>query len=313
MLSKKYFSQSGLQKLIDNKIEESKQLDYKDARAISRGANEIKELSKDVSAFANSEGGIIIYGINEDQHIPVSYSYIDGENYTKEWLENVIDSNISPKIQNLKIHPIRFNDCVDQTSYLVEIPSSPDSPHMANDRRYYRRYNFKSVPMEEYEIKNLYFKSVQTKLTIEDVLIKGGAASTSSGKLTRIRFSIDFLVRNIGKVLENYYKLEIRLTDKFVDHGHDMILKNSGFDRREDEYSIYLIPNESPLFQNEKATVYTVNIEITENNYRHLNELMLHLKLYYSSGVEAKDIQLSKMLKYSGQILTPKLFLNYQG
>jgi len=277
MISKEYLTENGLNSLIADKIEESKQLEYKDARALGRGDKEKKDISKDVSAFANSEGGIIIYGINEKDHLPESLSFVDGIEFTKEWLENVIDSNISPIIPDLEIIPIRFNKQIEQTIYIIKIPQCPDSPHMANDNKFYRRYNFKSVPMEEYEIKNLYFKMVQTKLTIEDVLIKGGAASTTAGKLSRIRFSIDFLVRNIGKVIENNFKLEIHLTDKFVDHGHDMILKNSGFDRREAGYSIYLIPNESPIFQNEKATVYTINIEINENNYRDLNDIKLHL------------------------------------
>jgi hypothetical protein len=167
--------------------------------------------------------------------------------------------------------------------------------------------------MEEYEIKNLYFKSVQTKLVIEDVVIRSGAPSTTSGKLTRIRFYIDFLVNNVSIAIEKNYKLEIQVTDKFVDHGNDMIIKNSGFDRRENGCSIYLIPNESPLFQNEKATVYTVNIEINENNYLNINELNLKLKLYYSSGVDTKEVLLGTLLKHNGQTLSPSLFLNYKG
>jgi len=312
MLSKKYFNQCGLKKIIKNKIEESKQLDYKDARALTKDERNVKELSKDISAFANSEGGVIIYGITEDKHLPKSLSFIDGNEFSKEWLENVIDSNISPKIQDIVIHPIRLDNSIEQTIYVVEIPESPYSPHMANDNKYYRRYNFKSVPMEEYDVRNLYFKTTQIKLIIEDIIIISGGPSTVGGKLTRISFSIDFLVCNVSKVIEKLYKLEIQVPDKFVEHGYGAFIKNE-LDRRENGICIYAIANTSPLFQNEKATVYTLNIEINENNYLNLDELILKLKLYYSGGIDTKEVNLGSMLKYSGQTLTPSQFLNYKG
>ena len=70
-----------------------------------------KEIAKDVSAFANSDGGTIIYGVSEyndaeRSHLPEQISPINRVEYTKEWLEHVINSNISPKINSLKIIPI---------------------------------------------------------------------------------------------------------------------------------------------------------------------------------------------------------------
>ena len=73
MLSKEYYSQSGLHKLIDEKISESIQLDYKEARAISRNDRSKHEISKYESAFANSDGGIIIYGMAEKIKSPKTY------------------------------------------------------------------------------------------------------------------------------------------------------------------------------------------------------------------------------------------------
>ena len=57
------WSLTTLQNLIDNKIEENLNLDYKACGSIERSENKTNEISKDVSAFANSDGGIIIYGI----------------------------------------------------------------------------------------------------------------------------------------------------------------------------------------------------------------------------------------------------------
>ena len=51
-----------LQRLIDEGIEESLTLDYKSSGALSNSKARA-ELCKDVSAFANSIGGTILYGM----------------------------------------------------------------------------------------------------------------------------------------------------------------------------------------------------------------------------------------------------------
>ena len=313
MLGKEYYSQSGLLILIERKIPESIQLDYKEARAISRNDRSKQEISKDVSAFANSDGGIIIYGMTEKNQIPEDLSFIDGNDFSIEWLENVIDSNIFPKIKNLTIHPIRVDDKIEQTIYIVEIPQSSDSPHIANDKRFYRRFNSKSVPMEEYEIRNLYFKTVKAKLELEDFVIKTGSSVLTNNKLTRIKYSIDFSVRNIGKAIESLYKLEVHVPTDFYYLSSIPTEFDKKFNRREDRFNVYSIPNSSPLFQNEVQVIYSVAIEINENNFMALDSLAIKAILYYSSGVEIKEIQLSEKLQYSGKILTPSDFLNYRG
>ena len=54
---------------ISNKIEENLNLDYKASDALQRNDKKTNEISKDVSAFANSDVGLIIYGIKEDEDI----------------------------------------------------------------------------------------------------------------------------------------------------------------------------------------------------------------------------------------------------
>src|SRR5436190_4961563 len=100
---------SDLQRLIDDDIQESVTLDYKDAAALGKTNSQRSELCKDVSAFANSAGGQIIYGIEEDGHHPVRVQEADAVNpagISREWVEQVIDSDVQPRIQNLGIQPI---------------------------------------------------------------------------------------------------------------------------------------------------------------------------------------------------------------
>lgn len=151
--------------LIANEVEEDIHLDYKASGALDKADNKRTEITKDVSAFANSDGGIIIYGIKEKDHRPQEVTPVDGRVYTKEWLENIIQL-IQPRIDGVIIYPIRVND-LEESIYIVKIPRSISAPHMARDKRYYKRFNFKSEPMEDYEVKDLYNRVSAPKLKID--------------------------------------------------------------------------------------------------------------------------------------------------
>lgn len=71
LLNSRKWTEHDLDALIKNKVRESVNLDYKKCAALQK--NDLKkheEVSKDISAFANSDGGIIVYGMEEDGHIP---------------------------------------------------------------------------------------------------------------------------------------------------------------------------------------------------------------------------------------------------
>lgn len=150
------WEESDIVQLISNKIEESLTLDFKRADSLQQSDGKKSEISKDVSAFANSVGGTIIYGLEESPdppHVASAISPIDPSKVSKEWLEQVIGSRIQPRILGVKIKPIELSSSSPgQFAYVVAIPES-HTAHQASDKRYYRRFNFESVPMEDYEVR----------------------------------------------------------------------------------------------------------------------------------------------------------------
>lgn len=165
-----------IQQYIDNEIEESLTLDYKAAEALGSSPRKKKEITKDVSAMANSAGGIIIYGVREYQqpekrHLPEKIDPIVRTDFPKERLEHVI-RNIRPRVNDLIIHSVPIDIAIEHVVYVVEIEQSL-VPHQATDLKYYKRFNFESAPMENYEIDDIRNRrSVLSNLINFDIIVK---------------------------------------------------------------------------------------------------------------------------------------------
>lgn len=83
-------------RLIEDEVQESIHLDYKSSAAID--SSKFDELARDVSSFANSDGGMLIYGVQEKGHIPIGRDDgVDHTKYNRERLEDIISSRISPR------------------------------------------------------------------------------------------------------------------------------------------------------------------------------------------------------------------------
>jgi len=145
-------------------LEENVNLDYK---SIPEKGLDYAELAKDVSAFANSEGGLLILGISEktesDPKTKRTVRIHPGEAtwgspvLRRETIEQHLVGKIHPQIMGLRILPIRKSDADSRVIFLIDVPRSHQGPHMATPyNRYYRRLNFENTPMGHYEIFNMF-------------------------------------------------------------------------------------------------------------------------------------------------------------
>lgn len=278
--SKDEYNFDDILSLIENEVEESIFLDFKDSGSFEKTDGKKKEISKDVSSFSNSEGGIIIYGVREYDHKAHSMSFIDGREYTKEWLEQVLNSTIQRRISGIEIFPIRKDGDLEKTLYVVKIPKSIDAPHLSKDRRFYKRFNFESVMMEEYEIRQSYGRRVNSKLVIDN-LSRAITFVDSS-----IEIEIEGSILNVGEKLENEYKLNI--------YFQNVVRLNVSWDTRHDSYDYtrmndgrYKISSfsSSSIYPNELCTVLRFKITVDSFDYEEvLKDVKVSLRLYYSDG-----------------------------
>ncbi|CAN5423630.1 hypothetical protein BH18ACI1_BH18ACI1_09910 [soil metagenome] len=170
----KNWNEPKIQNFISGEIEESLTLEYKSAEALEKTDYKKKEITKDVSAMANAAGGVLIYGISEysepdKRHLPEKITPVDRARFPREWVEQIINA-IRPRIDGIVIYSINLSSGENDVVYVIEIPQS-NTAHQASDHRYYKRFNFQSVPMEDYEVRDVIFRE-QTPNTILTFLIE---------------------------------------------------------------------------------------------------------------------------------------------
>jgi hypothetical protein len=194
-----------LEAYIANGHEETLTLEYKGAAALEKTDAKRTEITKDVSAMANSAGGAIIYGIAEGRgdrrHLPDRLDPVCRQDFSREWLEQVINS-IRPRIEGLLIWAVEL-DSPSDVAYVVEIPQGTTA-HQATDYRYYRRYNFQSVPMYDHEIRDVMNRSKVPDLEVE--LGFQDRQILADGAVHSYRLSV--VVKNCGAVAANHWKLQ---------------------------------------------------------------------------------------------------------
>ena len=151
------WTEGDLNSLITDQVKESLNLDYKNSIALDPTERHKEEISKDISSFANSDGGTVVYGISEEGHLPVAIDDgCDPTVVTRERLEQIIHSRIHPRIDGILINEIELiTHAPGRVAYVVEVPPSPRAPHMSSDHRYYKRFNFLAAPMEDYEVRDV--------------------------------------------------------------------------------------------------------------------------------------------------------------
>lgn len=196
-----------LNSLIENKVEENLNLDYKAAGSLDKQNNKTTEISKDISALANSDGGILIYGIKEDnvnKHLPEKIDPINRKDFTKEWLEQIIQDKIRPRINDFKIHPIDINN--EQVVYVVEVEKS-NTAHQAFDKKYYKRFNFQSTAMYDYEIRDILNRSKNPEIDLDFEL------KDSHSKL--VVYAV-----NVGRIFARYLNVNFKIP-KHITKGNE--------------------------------------------------------------------------------------------
>lgn len=162
-------SYDDLQNIIEvQKTEEGVNLDYK--KEIGSPDRAKKELAKDVSAFANSQGGYLIIGVSNDKQILGIDKLINGRPVI-EWINQILSTNVTPTIIYQDPKQIEIPN-TDRVVIVIHIPESMSKPHMLTEEySYYIRINDSSKPANHYLVRDMFEYNRNRSNDIRELLV----------------------------------------------------------------------------------------------------------------------------------------------
>lgn len=148
-----------LQDLVEGQVAENVRLEYK-RDLYGQNDNSKKELLKDVSALANSQGGYLIIGIEEFNGRADALYGVRCDNPDDETLrmEQVIRSGVEPNIAGIRIRYIKLTKLESNARrflFIIFIPQSNYPPHRVIINNHNRFYLRNSAGVHEPDIEEL--------------------------------------------------------------------------------------------------------------------------------------------------------------
>ncbi len=139
---------SFLQTLVTTEAEENEWMEFKGAHQLDTKEDNVKEIwSKALGAFANSSGGLLIWGINAPQKVANGISLAKDAARLADRLGETLNSVIQPHVPGVLITPV-LQDAGPEGFVICFIPESRFAPHQSlfPRREFYIRCQDSSMP-----------------------------------------------------------------------------------------------------------------------------------------------------------------------
>jgi schlafen family protein len=244
-------TKADLDALYVNAVPESSTLEYKASPAVDQKKRD--EIAKDISAMANAEGGQIIYGMTEANHLPAGLDAgVTPTPFDGLWFEQVIQQNIAPKIEGLKILLIPLGN--GNNAIVVTVPQST-TIHQVKAGLYYRRRNFRNDIIADYEIREAMTRTKNPELFTLIELSPGPFPLTyQSGSEHSAPVTLSFHIGNRSSTPALYSLISVHVDERLKITSTGVF--NGPLKQRTDagrEFDVYMkgiaVPDQFPIFK----------------------------------------------------------------
>lgn len=205
-----------IEDIVSLQIKEDVHLEFKRSDIITRGKT--NELTKEVCAFANSDGGVLVIGLVDGKG-GVAEAIDSGVRTTERGRERIEQGLllIRPLIQGIEIVEIPKETGI---IYVLMVPKSRSAPHQAQDKCYYKRYGSISSPMENFELEDVRARSfndrepLEISINLHGMLFHISLRNTSPFELNDLSLNLesnfDALLRERGRDISHIRLLAMK-------------------------------------------------------------------------------------------------------
>ncbi len=154
-------TEADLQVLKDNAVSEGRTLDYK--LELTKNSDDAKkEFLFDVTSFANAAGGYMIFGIGEQNGVPVEVTGLTAANPDAEILRlvNMMRDTIQPRLRPVGTQIVRLAN--GHWCLVMHIPRSWSRPHAVLNKKYlvfYSRNSAGKYPLDVPEVRDAFLSA----------------------------------------------------------------------------------------------------------------------------------------------------------
>lgn len=211
---------------------ESREWEYKSASVLTNKGDLKRCLGKQISAFANSGGGRLVFGIdpNTTQLQPCPES--QGRQTMEDYLSNMVSECVDDQLQSFHVLRMNFDENDNSCIFIIEVEDSPVAPHQSKDDRvYYWRLPGRSEPAPHFHLKNLYNRRVAC--IVEAAILDDGDVKILSD--SELKFDCRLIVRNKVGFVARPFGVEIQINSsarncwRFHDSNSDTKLLSGDF------------------------------------------------------------------------------------
>lgn len=249
---------------------ESLHLEYKINSSSKKGftGKDRGNFSENLSAFSNSEGGLLIWGISDykkEQKAAERLQPIEDVVGFERRLRSSLADVISPMIQGFQMEVIRKKGSKLDGYIKCYIPESDLTPHQAFDSKYYMSTVEGVYAMKHFQVADMFGKRQRPDLTL-NIDSKNDIKDSDVKEIT-IRF------KNEGRAMARYYGYFCK------------------FDSKVEIISVTDVENSSKLNSGIPTVIYTNNVGVIHPNGITYNAgSFRYRQKYVSQSVKGKII-----------------------
>lgn len=199
--------------------------DYKGAGFLANMGNPDKEKEKikriwseNLSAFANTGGGVLIWGLQTSGKIPDKLDLATDCEQFADLLRSLVNDATDPYVAGVEVEAIRDPNQAKAGMVLCHIPASTFAPHQAQwgERTYFIRTQDSNLPCPQPLLRNMFYPRVQARLEPNIKL-------TVSEEQGNINVFMEARIRSLGPATAEVALIQIEPRDLHVENvGYDI-------------------------------------------------------------------------------------------
>jgi hypothetical protein len=147
--------------LVESKIPEKRNIEYKLDLPLDSNEGKKKFLA-DISSLANAAGGHIIFGVQEENGLPMAIPGVRSDDPDGEILrlENIMRDGIEPRLQGVSAKSIALSSGTH--AFILRIPRSWSRPHVVNYKNHWRFYSRNSAGKYQLDVSEVCLAFLQS-------------------------------------------------------------------------------------------------------------------------------------------------------